>query len=90
MRELAAFVASIDHLVRLDLVEAVRGEVLRIGGSWVEELDADPTLPRVAICISLHHVFASGPTTAEACEAWRASARRAVHTLTTIAMEEYP
>lgn len=91
MRDLAAFLASVEHLGSDNLVEAVRAEVLRTGGGWwLEDLDDEEISSRASIAISLHHIFASGRTTAEACEAWRASARRAVHALTTIEMEDYP
>lgn len=90
MLELAAFVASIARLDPTQLVAAMRAEVLRIGGSWMPELDGDPERRQVLCTLSLHHVFASGQTTTEACERWRATAGQVVDTLTTIDQETYP
>lgn len=90
MLELAAFVASVARLDSAQLVEAMRAEVLRVGGSWMPELDDDPARRQVLCTLSLHHVFVSGQTTAETCERWRATARQVVDTLTTIDQETYP
>ena len=45
MRDLAAFLASVEHLGSDNLVEAVRAEVLRTGGGWwLEDLDDEEIL----------------------------------------------
>lgn len=85
---LTAFVEAVEALPGPELVGAMRAEMARHGGGW---WTGDGNAPGSHIvAISLHRVFATGLTVAEACSAWRVAARRVVDTLTTIQTEEYP